>query len=264
LSGLITCAECGCNCVGHTNSARGEKYPYYRCNDDNTQPLHRAPRGHAPYVRAEWLEEVVWADMRQFLHDPGAILERIREQKESDAASAELEARQTDLTKRLASKHEERDRWLHLYVQGRISESELEAHLADVRVIMVNLRLLLESVEADLTHRHEQTQFAENAEAWLIALRERLAEVEGESEEAYQARRELVKLLVAGITAGKQEDGRPAVRITYRFGPLGSSDEEDMFVDGVKKAPAQLALKQASNCAGESSMIPPIWKAPTL
>ena len=264
LSGLITCAECGCSCVGHTHSSRGKKYPYYHCNDDSTQRLHRAPRGHAPYVRAEWLEEVVWADVRQFLNDPGAILERIREQMESDAASAELEARQIDLTKRLASKHEERDRWLHLYVQGRISESELETYLADVSVIMDNLRLLLESVEADLAHTHEQSQFAESAEAWLIALRERLAEVEGESEDAYQARRELVKLLVAGITTGKQEDGRPAVRITYRFGPPGSSGEEDAFVDGVKKAPAQLALKHSSNCPGDRSMMPPIWKAPAL
>jgi hypothetical protein len=32
--------------------------------------LRRAPRGHAPYVRAEWLEETVWADVRQFLRDP--------------------------------------------------------------------------------------------------------------------------------------------------------------------------------------------------
>jgi site-specific DNA recombinase len=264
LSGLITCEECGCSCVGHTHSARGKKYPYYHCNDDSTQRLHRAPRGHAPYVRAGWLEEVVWADVRQFLHDPGAILERIREQTESDTASTELEARHTDLTKRLASKHEERDRWLHLYVQGRISEDELETHLEDVRVTIDNLRLLLESVEADLTHRYEQAQFAENAEAWLMALRERLAEVEGESEEAYQARRELVKLLVAGITAGKQEDGRSAVQITYRFGPPVSSDEDELVVDGVKKAPAQLALKQSSNCAGDSSRMPPIWNAPAL
>lgn len=105
-----------------------------------------------------------------------------------------------------------------------------------MRITIDNLRLLLESVEADLTHRDEQAQFAENAEAWLMALRARLAEVEGESEEAYQARRELVKLLVAGITAGKQKDGRPAVRITYRFGPPVSSGEEDAFVNGVKNS----------------------------
>ena len=35
LSGLITCAECGCSCVGRTSTARGKKYPYYKCNADH-------------------------------------------------------------------------------------------------------------------------------------------------------------------------------------------------------------------------------------
>jgi hypothetical protein len=43
-------------------------------------------------VNAPWLEEKVWADVRQFLRDPGAVLERVREEIESDVASAELEA----------------------------------------------------------------------------------------------------------------------------------------------------------------------------
>jgi site-specific DNA recombinase len=70
LSGLITCAVCGCSCVGRTNSARGKKYPYYRCCDDHTLRLNRAPRGHAPYVRAEWIEETVWADPEYGPHSP--------------------------------------------------------------------------------------------------------------------------------------------------------------------------------------------------
>jgi hypothetical protein len=89
-------------------------------------------------------------------------------------------------------------------------------------------------------------------------------EVEGDSPEAYQKRRELVKLLVAGITAGKRDDGSPDVRITYRFGPPEPYPEEDVFVSGVEKAPAQLARKHSSNCAGETSRTPPIWKAPAL
>jgi hypothetical protein len=31
---------------------------------------NRAPRGHAPYVRAEWLEETVWADPEYGCHSP--------------------------------------------------------------------------------------------------------------------------------------------------------------------------------------------------
>jgi len=53
-------------------------------------------------VNAPWLEEKVWADVRRFLKNPGEVLERAREQMESDDASADLEERSADLTKRLA------------------------------------------------------------------------------------------------------------------------------------------------------------------
>jgi hypothetical protein len=53
-----------------------------------------------------------------------------------------------------------------------------------------------------------------------VALRERIAEVEEDTEEAFRARRHLVKLLVQSITVGKKrEDGSIEVRITYHFGP---------------------------------------------
>ena len=53
-----------------------------------------------------------------------------------------------------------------------------------------------------------------------MALRERIAEVEEDTEEAFRARRQFAKLLVQSIAVGKKhEDGRIEVRITYRFGP---------------------------------------------
>jgi site-specific DNA recombinase len=266
LSGLITCAECGCSCVGRTNTARGKKYPYYRCNDDHVLRLYRAPRGHAPNVRAEWLEETVWADVRQFLHDPGAVLERAREQLSSGDAHAELEARHADLSKQLASKHKERDRWLHLYAQGYISDKELETHLADLRAQLDNLKLLLSSVEDELKAQREHVEIAETTEAWLMMLRERVEEVEAATDEAFVNRRELVRLLVERIDVGRDESGKTRVRITYRFGPPSEagSGQEDAFMNGVEHVPAQLALKLSSNSSGEISKIPPIWKAPAL
>jgi hypothetical protein len=174
--------------------------------------------------------------VRQFLENPGEVLARVREQMESDNETAELEERHADLATRLAAKHKERDRWLHLYTQGHISEEELELHLADVGTQLDNLKLLLSSVESDLATKHEEVELAESAEAWLLTLRERLSEVEENTEEAFERRRQLVKLLVAGITAGKDEEGRPDVRITYRFGPPEPAHGEAMFVHGVNSS----------------------------
>jgi hypothetical protein len=49
-------------------------------------------------------------------------------------------------------------------------------------------------------------------------LRQRLAEVEADTDEARRQRLELVKLLVEKITVSEQEDGSAEVHITYRFG----------------------------------------------
>jgi site-specific DNA recombinase len=222
------------------------------------------PAWSRPHIPARWLEETVWADVRQFLENPGVVIERILAQMASDDETAQLEERHANLASRLTAKHKERDRWLHLYAQGHVSEEELEIHLADLRTQLDNLKLLLASVESDLQRWREEVELVQDAEAWLLTLKSRLSEVEEDTEEAFENRRQLAKLLVAGITAGTGEDGQLDVQITYRFGPPEPSHEEDMFVARVQSAPAQLALKHSSNRPGSISRMPPIWKAPAL
>ena len=105
-----------------------------------------------PYVKAEWLEKTVWHDVRFFLENPGEVLERLREQMGDEDEAKKLERRQGDLGKRLAGK----DRYVRLYAQGHISEDELSVYLADLKTQIGNLRLLLESVEADLSQHAEK------------------------------------------------------------------------------------------------------------
>ena len=65
---------------------------------------------------------------------------------------------------------------------------------------------------------------ARSSEAWLVTLRMNLEEIEQDTEEAFESRRELAKLLVEKITVGRNEEGRPKVEITYRFGPPVSNN----------------------------------------
>jgi hypothetical protein len=176
----------------------------------------------------------VWADVRRFLRDPGEVLERVREQLGSEDTGEELEARREELERRLAGKQAEKDRYVRAYAQEHISEEELDLYLADLKNQTDNIRLLLASVEADLSQRRERMELTETTRAWLAVLRQRLAEVEEETEEAFRARRQLVKFLVAGITAGnRREDGSAEIRITYRFGPPGgASDESQDLLSG--------------------------------
>ncbi len=89
----------------------------------------------------------------------------------------------------------------------------------------------------------EEKLTAQTTEAWLLTLRERIAEVEEDTGEAFAKRCQLVKLLVARIDLGRDQDARPRARITYRFGsprpPTGTEDaraEEDAFVAGERNS----------------------------
>lgn len=55
-------------------------------------------------------------------------------------------------------------------------------------------------------------------------MRERVAEVEADTEEARATRRELVRLLVQTVEVDRTEEGRTRVRITYRFGPPAGAE----------------------------------------
>lgn len=110
----------------------------------------------------------------------------------------------------------------------------LEVHLADLKHQVDNIRKLISSAEAGLARKEADAQVAHTTEAWLLALRENLAGVEQDTEEAFEARRELAKLLVERIRMGRGEDGWPRVEITYRFGP-----------------PEQARLREGSSADGE-------------
>ena len=162
----------------------------------------------------------MWADVRAFLEDPGEVLERLRSEGiDADAASNDLKARRDDLTRRLAAKNAEKDRYVRAYAQGHISEEELAEYVTDIKNQTNNLRLLISSVEDDLAGLTETRKVAESAAEWLLILRERASEVEADTPEAFRKRRELVRLLVDRISTDRDENGHKRVEITYRFGP---------------------------------------------
>ena len=256
LSGLVKCAVCGFACTGRTTTSQGKKYHYYGCVANRSErraeenalrfPPHRAPSASAP-----WLEELVWADVRAFLENPGEVLERVREQlKDERDDTEELGTRREDLGRRLAAKQAEKDRYVRLFAQGYISETELETYLTDLKNQIGNLRLLIEATEAKLSQRHERAELADTTHAWFATLKERIVEVEKDTEEAFEARQRLVRLLVQGITLQKVE-GQTKARVTYRFGPPDEAERGGSFAGGEQNSCGNLAAKR--NPSGTTS-----------
>ena len=236
LAGLVKCAICGYGCSGHASTSKGKRRSYYTCITNFRAKVPQGGPHGAPYVKAEWLEEEVWSDVRQFLENPAEVLDRVRTQIESNDRIEQLEFKHERLERELADLSDERLAYLRQHARGAIeSEEELDTLLADVRGRTGNTRLLLENVEVTLENRRERRKLADSAAAWLATLRERLSEVEEDTEAAYLERRQLVKLLVANITVGRYADGKPHVQVTHRFGPPQVTDvgPEGGYVSGI-------------------------------
>jgi site-specific DNA recombinase len=229
LRSLVKCTTCGGACTGHAAKRRGKNYHYYACRAAKSHDFGTVPPHKPSYVNAGWLEELVWADVRRFLEDPGEVLERVREQHDATDGAEELEARREAIAKRLAAKQAEKDRYVRTYAQGHISEEELDIYLMDLKNQTDNLRLLLTSIETELSQTQEQAALTDTTHAWLLSLKRRLVEVEQDTPEAFGERKQLVRLLVKSISLGKRrDDGRAEIQITYRFGPPPPSEGESV------------------------------------
>jgi len=237
LRGLVWCTCCGTAYTGGVSkpSGRDKRYYKYRCRKRGTTGYDKRARMlNCPSVKAEWIEDLAWQDVRSFLKNPGEVLLRVREQLAEDEQGYDLEERHASLTRRLAAKQGEKARYVKLYAQGHVDEEELEIYMADLRNQVDNLKLLISSVESDLAQKQEHTMLAATTEAWMMALAKNLTDVEADTAEAFEKRRELVRLLVERITVGRNEEGRPKVEITYRFGPPAASSEDS--VAGVRRS----------------------------
>jgi site-specific DNA recombinase len=234
LSGLVTCGICGYACTGHTSTRWGKKYSYCGCTSSNRPELgansaqpHKAPRMSAP-----WLEDLVWADVKRFVTNPGEVLERVRGQLQDEGDTEDLSTRLEGLEKRLAAIQDEKDKYIRLYAQGHIAEDDIESYLVELKNQIGNLRLQIEATEADLSQRRERVQVADTTVAWLNLLRERAEENEEATLEPFVKRQQLVRLLVERIALHRGEGRKTTVVITYRFGPPDDRAEVEAGVVG--------------------------------
>ena len=80
LSGFVVCGYCGSPLVGHC--LRGG-YRYYHCR--GTYPTaSRSKICNARYIKADWLESVVWEKVKSVLANPELLLNEVRKQTEAE------------------------------------------------------------------------------------------------------------------------------------------------------------------------------------
>jgi len=100
LTGFAVCGYCGSPLVGACLSKR---YRYYKCR--GTYPTaSRNKICDAKYIKADWLENVVWEKVKSVLSNPEVLLAELRKQTEAEQAQVStgtLEQEIRELTRKM-------------------------------------------------------------------------------------------------------------------------------------------------------------------
>ena len=78
LRGLIRCANCGAMYTGMLNtSGQDWRRYYYRCGSQVGEKRIGRPRCAGKLIGADWIEDLVWEDIKAFVMNPGDVIHRL-------------------------------------------------------------------------------------------------------------------------------------------------------------------------------------------
>jgi site-specific DNA recombinase len=222
LRGLAKCGLCNLTYIGIANRRpNGKQEFYYRCNGKNgARGLYGANGQRCPSkdVNGDFLERSVWSDIEDFLRNPGAVIEQLRQRLAAERSdSHRSQERLSRLEDALASQTTGRDRILTLFRKGRITDEDLERQMDQIDREEAGIRANIEELSAGLRGVADATAQLQSTQALLEKLRGRL-----EQGVSWEVKRQLIEALVGGIKIETtEENGKrcASVVVTYRFAP---------------------------------------------
>ncbi len=242
LRDLMRCAECGALYTTWWTRLKmgpraGERQRYYVCATRRYRMEHarkvRVAAGEAPRdclsasMDAERIERVIWADIEQFIREPGEPLTLLAAKLSTTAVQQEQLRRQlAEVQQALDMLQDERDAILTQYRKQRISERDLARQLAAIA-----------EEEAEQAHTREQRlaalQDVTDMDARLQAARTHLQQLHARLDDPEQPvtpaiQREMIEALVlfirvdaveAGLSTRGRMKRKAKVTVRYTFEP---------------------------------------------
>ncbi len=214
LRSLVKCGCYGRTYVGFTSNNR-RRYQYYRCGSHFRKIGVEPCQGKA--VRSDVLDQRVWEHCAEFIRNPRAVLEEVRQtmlatQRDQNDLNNQIESLDSILTGKLA----ERARVISLVRRGLINDKEAEHELTRLQQEVSQIQ----TERDELARGQETAESLElrilNAETMLKLMADRVSKADDKT------KREIVLALVDTITVETIGEGRSAhttARARYAFDP---------------------------------------------
>lgn len=224
---LIRCGRCGRNYGSTYGGKPGRKHSYYRCGTHLWLEYEEKKCGNSG-VRTDYLDAEVWKHCRDFIKNPGPVLDELRallhkRRRAEPSAATEQERVSAILSQNKAAQ----EKVLKLTMSEALSYEEGERELRRLKKEAANL----EGARASLLKRRDAEVERENRLLCAEALLERLSAAVDSADD--KLRREIVLALVEEIVVELDEERlragnkRPTIRIRFSFAPqraIGSAE----------------------------------------
>jgi site-specific DNA recombinase len=196
LQGIAACSACGYGYYRASTRTTNKKIYYYRClgSDDYRYEGGRVCANKP--VRADYLDQLVWAHITTLLSDPALIRaeidKRLHTARSSDPASqqrARLDTALAKTTRSIAA-------MIEAFGEQLITIDELRARMPDLRARETNLRHQLDALDTQLADRQAYLTLATDLEGFLTQLHR------GAETSTTDERRRVLRLLVKDVLIG--------------------------------------------------------------
>ena len=237
LQHLLKCGECGHNFHAKTtwattNIRGGKKYRYdltvprryYVCNGMHSMRLQCRER-HS--IRAERLEEPVWAEVKRVIQDPDLIVAGIDALDSQGGAGLEAEIAQAE--RDLRSIQMEEDRAIRLFVSGKITEAQLDHQRRFITERLESARSRLDDYRAREAGGAEKRRLMEVVLAWAREVGKGLDDLTDEQ------RKEILQMIVERVVIDRDNnvDITLAIPIDGDFPVAGSPGPDSLEPESV-------------------------------
>jgi len=134
LRGHVYCPVCGSRITG---TMLNRKYRYYRCAGTKPTSARKAICWEA-YIKADWLEQVVWDAVSEAIKNPevmiAALKEQIEDQKGSLVKETDIDIEMKKLGRKIKAYDSQQKRLVKLFRLGVINENAILDELNQVKV----------------------------------------------------------------------------------------------------------------------------------
>jgi len=202
LRGIMKCKTCGRRYCGAPGR---QDVWWYRCGADISTPPFE-PRCRSKSIRSSWIEPMVWADIEQWLRNPGELLDCLETKVVAHAEDPE----RATLDRVLRDCIGKRERVQRAYIAGDMTDAERARYLVDIEGERTAAVEGLARLDA---------QTADEPEVPIDLLEDLRSRLDAGLDIATQ--QQLVQILVKAIdveTAFHPDGKKTAkLRVTYRF-----------------------------------------------